>query len=160
MPSPCCVCRIHPPPRVITRDLGGKPILHLTVESVTVLRGVEPANAEQAAARALSDELIAEFKAADTLVIGALMYNFGIASTLKTWFDHVLRVRITLKYSERGPVGLLEGKRAIVVESRGGLCGEGAGKGDGLAGATSSKPTKLHGHHKCHVYRHAHSSQV
>jgi FMN-dependent NADH-azoreductase len=111
--------------RVFTRDLGGKPIPHLTIDSANALRGAEPANAAQAAARALSDELIAELKAADTLVIGAPMYNFGIASTLKTWFDYVLRAGITFKYSESGPRGLLEGKRAIVIETRGGLYSEG-----------------------------------
>jgi FMN-dependent NADH-azoreductase len=111
--------------RVFTRDLGGKPIPHLTIDSANALRGAEPANAAQAAAQALSDELIAELKAADTLVIGAPMYNFGIASTLKTWFDYVLRAGITFKYSESGPVGLLEGKRAIVIETRGGLYSEG-----------------------------------
>src|ERR1700704_1137109 len=111
--------------RVFTRDLGGKPIPHLTADSATALRGAESANAAQAAAQALSDELIAELKAADTLVIGAPMYNFGIASTLKTWFDYVLRAGITFKYSESGPVGLLEGKRVIVIETRGGLYSEG-----------------------------------
>jgi FMN-dependent NADH-azoreductase len=111
--------------RVITRDLGGNPILHLTVESATALRGAEPTNAAQAAARALSDELIGELEAADSLLIGAPMYNFGIASTLKTWFDYVLRAGVTFKYSESGPVGLLEGKRAIAVETRGGLYSEG-----------------------------------
>jgi len=114
--------------RVITRDLGSNPIPHLTIESATALRGAEPANAAQAAARVLSDELIAELKAADILVVGAPMYNFGIASTLKTRFDHVLRAGITFKYSGSGPVGLLEGKRAIVVESRGGLYSEGPAK--------------------------------
>jgi FMN-dependent NADH-azoreductase len=111
--------------RVFTRDLGGKPIPHLTIDSANALRGAEPANAAQAAAQALSDELIAELKAADTLVIGAPMYNFGIASTLKTWFDYVRRAGITFKYSESGPVGLLEGKRVIVIETRGGLYSEG-----------------------------------
>ena len=111
--------------RVFTRDLGGKPIPHLTIDSANALRGAEPANAAQAVAQALSDELIAELEAADTLVIGAPMYNFGIASTLKTWFDYVLRAGITFKYSESGPVGLLEGKRVIVIETRGGLYSEG-----------------------------------
>jgi FMN-dependent NADH-azoreductase len=114
--------------RVITRDLSGNPIPHLTVDSATALRGDEPSNPAQAAARGLSDELITELKAAQTLVIGAPMYNFGIASTLKTWFDHVLRAGVTFKYSESGPVGLLEGKRAIVVMSRGGLYSEGPAK--------------------------------
>ena len=111
--------------RVFTRDLGGKPIPHLTIDSANALRGAEPANAAQAVARSQSDELIAELKAAETVVIGAPMYNFGIASTLKTWFDHVLRAGITFKYSESGPVGLLKDKRAIVIETRGGLYSEG-----------------------------------
>src|ERR1700736_3950746 len=120
--------RQDPHLRFIRRDLGGDPIPHLTVDSATALRGAEPANAAQTAARSVSDELIAELKAADTLVVGAPMYNFGIASTLKTWFDQVMRAGITFNYTESGPVGLLEGKRAIVVESRGGLYSEGPAK--------------------------------
>jgi FMN-dependent NADH-azoreductase len=111
--------------RVIRRDLGDSPIPHLTLDSAAALRGAEPANDAQAAARALSDELIAELKAADVVVIGAPMYNFGIASTLKAWFDHVLRAGVTFRYAESGPVGLLEGKRAIVIETRGGLYSDG-----------------------------------
>jgi len=83
------------------------------------LRGAAPANEAQAAALALSDTLIAELKTADTIVIGAPMYNFGIPSTLKAWFDYVLRTGVTFRYTEAGPVGLLEGKHAIVIESRG-----------------------------------------
>jgi FMN-dependent NADH-azoreductase len=111
--------------KVITRDLGQSPIPHLVFDSAVTLRGAEPANPVQAAARALSDELIDELKATDAIVIGAPMYNFGIASTLKTWFDYVLRAGITFRYTEAGPVGLIEGKRAIVIESRGGLYSEG-----------------------------------
>jgi FMN-dependent NADH-azoreductase len=111
--------------KIITRDLGGSPIPHLNFDSATAIRGVEPANAAQAATRMLSDELIAELRAADVIVIGAPMYNFGIASTLKTWFDHVLRAGITFHYTESGAVGLLKGKRAIVIETRGGLYSEG-----------------------------------
>jgi FMN-dependent NADH-azoreductase len=111
--------------RVVTRDLGGSPIPHITLDSATALRGAEPANAAQATAQALSNELVAELEAADTIVIGAPMYNFGIASTLKTWFDYVLRAGITFRYTESGPEGLLKGKRAIVIESRGGLYSQG-----------------------------------
>jgi FMN-dependent NADH-azoreductase len=111
--------------KIITRDLGGSPIPHLNFDSATAIRGAEPANAAQVATRALSDELIAELRAADLIIIGAPMYNFGIASTLKTWFDHVLRAGITFRYSESGPVGLLQGKRAIVIETRGGQYSEG-----------------------------------
>jgi FMN-dependent NADH-azoreductase len=111
--------------RVVTRHIGNDPIPHLTPETAGALRGAEPANAAQAAAQALSDALIAELKAADVIVIGAPMYNFGIPSTLKAWFDHVLRAGRTFRYTEAGPEGLVTGKRAIVVESRGGFYSEG-----------------------------------
>lgn len=114
--------------QVVRRDLGRHPIPHLTLDAATALRGAEPANAPQAAARALSDELIAELKDADVIVIGAPMYNFGIASTLKAWFDYVLRAGVTFRYTDTGPVGLVQGKRAIVVESRGGFYSEGPGQ--------------------------------
>ncbi|MBA4336055.1 MAG: FMN-dependent NADH-azoreductase [Bosea sp. (in: a-proteobacteria)] len=110
---------------VVERDLGANPVPHLTTDSTAAIRGAEPANDAQRAAKALSDSLVAELKAADTLIIGAPMYNFGIPSTLKSWFDHVLRAGVTFKYGEKGPVGLLEGKRAIVVESRGGIYSSG-----------------------------------
>src|SRR3954468_15936346 len=73
----------NPSLKVITRDVGANPIPHLNSDSATALRGGESANAAQAEARALSDALIAELKVADTIVIGAPMYNFGIPSTLK-----------------------------------------------------------------------------
>jgi len=118
--------RSHDPAlRVIARDLGRDPVPHLTMDSATALRGGEASNEAQAAARTLSDGLIAEIKAADTLVIGVPMYNFGMPSTLKAWFDHVLRAGITFSYSESGPEGLIKGKRALVIESRGGLYSEG-----------------------------------
>ncbi|MBA4268097.1 MAG: FMN-dependent NADH-azoreductase [Methylobacterium sp.] len=113
---------------VVERDLGANPVPHLTTDSTAAIRGAEPANDAQRAAKALSDSLVAELKAADTLIIGAPMYNFGIPSTLKSWFDHVLRAGVTFKYGEKGPVGLLEGKRAIVVESRGGIYSSGPTK--------------------------------
>jgi FMN-dependent NADH-azoreductase len=118
--------RSHDPNfRIVARDLGRSPIPHLNIDSAAVLRGGEPTNVAQIIARSLSDELIAELKAADTIIIGAPMYNFGMPSTLKTWFDYVLRAGITFSYSESGPEGLLKGKRAMVIESRGGLYSEG-----------------------------------
>ena len=90
------------------------------------LRGLTVVAAERTAhAQALSDELIAELFAADTIVIGAPMYNFSIPTTLRAWFDHVLRPRVTFAYSEAGPQGLVTGKKVIVIESRGGLYSEG-----------------------------------
>jgi FMN-dependent NADH-azoreductase len=111
--------------QVVRRDLGLAPVPHLDADSATALRGAEPANAAQRQAQALSDELICELKAADVVVIGAPMYNFGITSTLKAWFDYVLRAGLTFRYTESGPEGLVKGKRAIVVESRGGLYSSG-----------------------------------
>ncbi|HEX8064758.1 MAG TPA: FMN-dependent NADH-azoreductase [Allosphingosinicella sp.] len=119
------VLRGRGPVRIVHRDVGTRTIPHLTAETTPAIRGAE---AETDAARdaiALSDELIAELKAADLIVIGAPMYNFGIPSTLKTWFDHVLRAGITFRYSESGPEGLLNDKRTIVIESRAGLYSEG-----------------------------------
>lgn len=110
---------------IVVRDLGLDYIPHLNADSTAVLRGGEPANAEQARALALSNQLVAELKVADTLVIGAPMYNFGISTTLKAWFDYVLRAGVTFRYGETGPVGLLSGKRAVVALSRGGIYSEG-----------------------------------
>ena len=112
------------PARVIHRDLGRDPVPHLTEATVAGVRAEASSDTERAA-RALSDELIAELRAADTIVIGAPMYNFSVATGLRSWFDHVLRAGETFSYSEAGPQGLLTGKRVIVIESRGGLYSEG-----------------------------------
>jgi len=113
-----------PGARVTRRDLGAHPVPHLSVDTLAGIRGV-PQTADELRARALSDELIAELRAADTVVIGAPMYNFGVTTGLRAWFDHVLRAGETFSYSEAGPKGLLPGKRVIVIESRGGLYSEG-----------------------------------
>jgi FMN-dependent NADH-azoreductase len=68
----------------------------------------------------LSDALVAELKAADTIVISSPIYNFGIPATLKAWIDLICRVGMTFKYTEKGPIGLLEGKRAIILIASGG----------------------------------------
>ena len=113
-----------PSAKLVFRDLAANPVPHLTPETVAGVRSQATTPAEQAA-RALSDELIAELRAADTIVIGAPMYNFSIPTTLRSWFDHVLRAGETFSYSEAGPKGLLSGKKVIVVEARGGLYSEG-----------------------------------
>jgi FMN-dependent NADH-azoreductase len=109
---------------VVRRDLGANPVPHLAVDTLNGVRGTPASDAERRA-RALSDELIAELRAADTIVIGAPMYNFGVTTGLRAWFDHVLRAGETFSYSSEGPKGLLGGKRVIVIESRGGLYSEG-----------------------------------
>jgi FMN-dependent NADH-azoreductase len=110
--------------KVVRRDLGENPVPHLATATLAGVRGV-PGTAAEQRARALSDELIAELRDADTVVIGAPMYNFGVTTGLRAWFDHVLRAGETFSYSEAGPKGLLAGKRVIVIESRGGLYSEG-----------------------------------
>ncbi|MDE4174178.1 NAD(P)H-dependent oxidoreductase [Phaeobacter sp. PT47_59] len=75
---------------------------------------------EQKGLLALSDALVEELKAADTLVIGAPIYNFSVPAGLKAWIDLVARVGLTFAYSEAGPAGLLEGKRAIIAVASGG----------------------------------------
>lgn len=69
---------------------------------------------------ALSDSLVDELKNTDTLVISSPIYNFGIPATLKAWIDMICRVGMTFRYTENGPVGLLEGKRAIILIASGG----------------------------------------
>jgi FMN-dependent NADH-azoreductase len=114
-----------PAASIVLRDVGSKPVPHLSAETVPAIRaGIVESDAARDAL-ALSDALIDELKAADLIVIGAPMYNFGMPSTLKAWFDHVLRARITFRYTEAGPEGLLKGKKAIVVEARAGLYSEG-----------------------------------
>ena len=79
---------------------------------------------EQKETLALSDALVAEIKAADTLVIGVPIYNFGVPSALKAWVDQIARARVTFEYTENGPKGLMEGRRAILVVASGGTPAE------------------------------------
>jgi len=112
---------------IVRRDVGEEPIPHLTIKTLAGVRGTPQTEAELRTRR-LSDELIAELRRADTIIIGAPMYNFNVPTGLRAWFDHVLRAGETFSYSEAGPKGLLVGKRAIVIESRGGLYSEGPAK--------------------------------
>ena len=81
----------------------------------------EERSAEQRSALAESDALVAELKAADVLVIGSPIYNFGVPAALKAWIDMVARARLTFRYTENGPKGLLEGKKAYLVIASGGV---------------------------------------
>jgi FMN-dependent NADH-azoreductase len=113
-----------PAAQIIRRDVGAEPLPHLTADTVAAIKG-EPASEAEHATRALSDALIAELQAADIIVIASPMYNFGMSSTLKAWFDHVARAGVTFRYTAEGPEGLLKGKQAVVIESRGGLYSSG-----------------------------------
>jgi FMN-dependent NADH-azoreductase len=112
----------NPDGRVVTRDLAAQPIPHLTAERFQAFAtSSQDRTPEQRAAVAYSDELIKEIKHAQTIVLGVPMYNFSVPSTLRAYFDHIARAGETFRYTSAGPEGLLQGKRAYVFVTRGGL---------------------------------------
>lgn len=114
--------KAHPGATVVHRDLASSAPAHLS--GALLATPADQASDALKAEQALSDELIAELFAADTLVIGAPMYNFSIPTQLKAWFDRVLKAGTTFKYTENGPVGLAGGRRVIIASSRGGQYGD------------------------------------
>lgn len=107
--------------RLVVRDLAQNPVPHLTAERFAAF-ATPPGERtlEQQRHVAESDALINELREADTVVLGLPMYNFGVPSTLKAYFDHLARAGVTFRYTAEGPVGLLGGKRAYVFATRGG----------------------------------------
>ena len=105
----------HPDATVTNRDLSaGVP----AIDGAWIGAIFTPAadrNADQAEIAAYSDALLAEVRAADVLLIGLPVYNFGVPAQLKSWFDHLARQGETFRYTEAGPEGLLTGRRAVVV---------------------------------------------
>jgi len=111
----------HADGQVITRDFARQPMPHLDGETFQAfLTPPTQRNDDQRAAVDRSDSLIAELALADVLVIGLPMYNLGMPSMLKAWFDHVMRAGKTFRYTEAGPQGLLQGKKALIFATRGG----------------------------------------
>ena len=111
----------NPGAEVIVRDLAGSPVPHLTAERFgAFLAKPEARTPEQQAVVRYSDSLINELRRADVIVIGLPMYNFGVPSTLKAYFDHIARAGVTFRYTEKGAVGLLGGKKVYVFAARGG----------------------------------------
>lgn len=107
---------------VVVRDLARQPHPALDEEALAALfTPAEARTSEQAQRVALDDELIAQVQRADALVIAAPMYNFGVSSQLKNWIDAISRARVTFRYTEAGPEGLLKGKKVYVVLTRGGV---------------------------------------
>ncbi len=102
----------HPSDTVTVRDLASLNLPVLDGELAMGLRGGENLNERQLAVLAQSDELVAELKASDLVVIAAPMYNFNIPTQLKNWIDLVARAGVTFRYTETGPVGLVENTRA------------------------------------------------
>lgn len=108
---------------IVVRDLAQNQLPHFDATAAIAVRG-EPKTDEEKQLLALSDELVAEIKDADTIVIGAPMYNLNIPTQLKTYFDFIARPRVTFQYTANGPEGLLQGKKAIVLCAFGGLYDE------------------------------------
>jgi len=112
----------NPNASVVTRDLARQPHPQLDEAALGALfTPAESRTAEQSARVALDDALIAQVQAADMVVIGAPMYNFGIPVQLKSWFDAIARAGVTFRYTENGPEGLLKGKKVFVATARGGI---------------------------------------
>jgi len=115
------------PDAVITRDLALEALPHVTEHWVSAnFTPADARSADQTATLALSDQLISEVQAADTIVIGLPIYNFGVPAALKAWVDLVARAGITFKYTDQGPQGLLANKRAILAVASGGTEAESA----------------------------------
>jgi FMN-dependent NADH-azoreductase len=111
--------------QLIQRNLVADPVPHLDgARAGAFFAKPEERSAEQRAVIEYSDALIDELRRADVLVLGLPMYNFGVPSQLKAWFDHLARAGETFKYTEKGAVGLLTGKKAYVFATRGGLYGD------------------------------------
>lgn len=112
----------NPRAKVIVRDLAADPVPHITAERFQSFTAkVEARTPAQAEVVAYSDALIEELKRADVIVLGLPMYNFGIPSTLKAYFDHIARAGVTFNYTAQGAVGLLKGKKVYVFAARGGI---------------------------------------
>ncbi len=112
----------HPDGRVIARDIVNEPIPHLTGDIFSSFSANEDdMSNQQKTDRTLSDTLIDELEQSDVLVIGLPLYNFGIPSQLKAWFDQIARAGKSFHYSENGPVGHMTGKKAYIFAARGGV---------------------------------------
>ncbi|MGX2968849.1 FMN-dependent NADH-azoreductase [Ursidibacter sp. B-7004-1] len=105
---------------ITTRDLVQQPLPYFTGDAAAATRG-EPTTEEQKKLLALSNELVAEIKNTDVVVINAPMYNFSVPAQLKSYFDYIARAGVTFQYTAEGPEGLVKGKKAIVILTTGGL---------------------------------------
>src|ERR1700686_3662837 len=113
----------RPEAKTLVREVAAaEPVPHLNADRFgAFITKPEERSAAQHTVVAYSDELINELKQADVIVLGLPMYNFGVPSQLKAYFDHIARAGETFRYSANGPVGLLKGKKAYIFAARGGL---------------------------------------
>jgi FMN-dependent NADH-azoreductase len=113
---------LHPGAELVVRDLAADPVPHLDAQRFQAfLARPENRTAGQRNIVAYSDGLIDELKRADIIVLGLPMYNFGVPSQLKAYFDHIARAGVTFTYTAKGAIGLLTGKKAYVLAARGGI---------------------------------------
>ncbi|MEM8876373.1 MAG: NAD(P)H-dependent oxidoreductase [Pseudomonadota bacterium] len=111
----------NPHTQIVSRDLAASDLPFVDEAWIGAnFTAHEDRTAEQQGVLALSDQLVEELRAADTVVIGMPVYNFGVPAATKAYIDQIARARVTFKYTDTGPVGLLTGKRAIVVMVSGG----------------------------------------
>lgn len=116
----------HPEARLGKRDLAANPHPQLDEAALTALfTPADQRTPEQAARVALDEALIAQVQAADVLVLGVPMYNFGVPGALKNWIDAIAKAGVTFSYTEKGPVGKLTGKKVYVALTRGGIYRDG-----------------------------------
>lgn len=116
----------NPGKTIVHRNLAGAPLAHIDELFTAAIRTPADARtAEQNEAVKVSDELVDELLAADTIVIGTGLINFSIYSSLKSWIDNVARAGRTFTYTETGPKGLVTGKKAYIVLASGGVYSEG-----------------------------------
>ncbi len=108
--------------KIKSRHFAAEPVPHFDGSVLNALM-TEPSqrSEEQKSKVAYADQQISDVQWADTLVIGMPMYNFSVPSMLKSWFDFIARAGVTFRYTDQGPVGLLEGKKAYVIATRGGI---------------------------------------
>lgn len=111
----------HPDGQVLTRDVGSEPVPHLDAARFgALISKPEQRTPEQQQVLDYADALLDEVRRADVIVLGLPMYNFGVPSSLKAYFDHLARAGVTFRYTENGAVGLLTGKKVYVFAARGG----------------------------------------
>ncbi|WP_166266545.1 FMN-dependent NADH-azoreductase [Marinobacter caseinilyticus] len=112
----------HPGVSVVYRDLAANPVPHLDADRFGAFSAAtDERSGEQQRVVDYSDGLINEIVEADTIVLGVPMYNFGIPSALKAYFDHIARAGVSFRYTAQGPVGLLQDRPVYVLAARGGI---------------------------------------
>lgn len=111
---------LHPGASLTVREAGTQPILDEAALGA-IFTPAEQRTPEQAARAAIDEAAIAEVQAADVIVIGVPMYNFGVPVQLKAWIDAIAKAGVTFRYTANGPEGLLKGKKVYLALARGGL---------------------------------------